>query len=424
MRTSHTAVACDRSSLIDRYRQIRALTLHLADPLSPEDMVVQAQPYASPTKWHLAHTTWFFETFVLSAHEQGFRAYDERFCVLFNSYYHTVGDQHPRPQRGALTRPGIGEVMAYRDTIDDRLTALMSACDDETIIAMAPLVELGLHHEQQHQELLLTDIKVVLHANPMRPCYREREIDSAQTESNALGWIDFEGGVVEVGHGGQGFAYDNEEPRHRRFLEPFKLADRLVTNGEYLEFIEDGGYDQPALWLDDGWTWLEGQRRHPQYWSRDDDLWREFTLDGERELNLNTPVCHLSFFEADAYARWAGCRLPTEGEWEHGAERQQIDGNFVESERLHPSAATGGGLRQMFGDVWEWTRSSHEPYPGYERPAGAIGEYNGKFMCGTFVLRGGSCATSASHVRRTYRNFFEPAAVWQFSGLRLATSSP
>ncbi len=430
-----TPVPIDRRTLLDHHRRVRSTTIALCDPLSAEDMAVQVEPHASPAKWHLAHTTWFFETFVLEAHERGFTPYDERFRVLFNSYYHGVGEQHPRRRRGALTRPSIGEVMAYRDTIDERVAALLARCDEATLAVIAPLIELGLHHEQQHQELLLTDVKLLLAANPIRPRYREEPDDgladpAARGTAGPLGWIGFDAGVVAIGHDGPGFAYDNEGPRHRRFLEPFELADRLVTNAELLAFVEDGGYRRPGPWLDDGWTWVRGgDRRHPEYWRRGDDGWREFTLHGERPLDPEAPACHLSFFEADAYARWAGARLPTEGEWEHASEGEEIAGNLLESGRLHPApapaptrAAGGGGLRQMFGDVWEWTRSAHEPYPGYRPEPGAIGEYNGKFMCGSFVLRGGSCATSRSHVRRTYRNFFAPGAVWQLTGLRLARS--
>lgn len=415
-------VMSGRDALVEHYRRVRAMTLGLCDPLSAEDMVVQVAAHASPAKWHLAHTTWFFETFVLEPHETDFTPYDERFRVLFNSYYHGVGEQHPRPRRGALTRPGIGEVMAYRDTIDERVLTLVDRCDDGTLRRIAPLIELGLHHEQQHQELLLTDVKLMLHANPIRPRYREGEEAPAGGDSGPLGWVGFEGGVVEIGHAGDGFAYDNEGPRHRRFLEPYEISDRLVTNGEFLAFVEDGGYGRPEWWLDDGWSWVGGRRAHPEYWSRKEAEWREFTLDGEPALDLESPACHLSFFEADAYARWAGARLPTEAEWEHASESAGTPGEFVESGRLHPGAARGPGLRQMLGDVWEWTRSAHEPYPGYAPPPGAIGEYNGKFMCGSFVLRGGSCVTSRTHIRRTYRNFFAPNAVWQFSGLRLARS--
>lgn len=426
-----TPVPIDRRTLLDHHRRVRSTTIALCDPLSAEDMAVQVEPHASPAKWHLAHTTWFFETFILEAHERGFAPYDERFRVLFNSYYHGVGEQHPRPRRGVLTRPSIGEVMAYRDTVDERVRVLLDAADEATVATIAPLVELGLHHEQQHQELLLTDVKLLLGASPIRPAYREGAParEPAPGPVGPPGWIGFDGGVVGIGHRGPGFAYDNEGPRHRRFLEPFELADRLATNEEMLAFVEDRGYERPELWLDDGWSWVRrAGRRHPEYWARRDGRWVEFTLDGERPLDPASPACHVSFFEADAFARWSGARLPTEGEWEHASEGEELAGTFLESGRLHPAPAPApvagdGGLRQLFGDVWQWTRSAHEPYPGYRPEPGAIGEYNGKFMCGSFVLRGGSCATSRTHVRRTYRNFFAPDAVWQFTGVRLARSA-
>ena len=424
-----TATALDQHSLIERFRGVRGTTMRLTEPLSAEDMVVQAAACASPTKWHLAHTTWFFETFVLGRFRRGYREYDERFGYLFNSYYNTVGPMHPRSYRGLLTRPGIGEVMAFRDTIDERVEALIGSCDDEeTYAELAEMIELGLHHEQQHQELVLTDAKLLLHANPLLPSYAETEAPGSAAEAGAMGWLGFDGGVVEIGREGEGFAYDNEGPRHRRFLEPYALADRTVTNAEFLAFVEDGGYERAALWLDEGWSWVGAHGvRHPLMWRESDDGWREFTLYGERALDPHAPACHLSFFEADAFARWSGARLPTEVEWEHACEGLPVEGCFVESRALHPigaGASTGTcALRGMFGSVWEWTRSAHEPFPGYAPPPGAIGEYNGKFMCGQFVLRGGSVATSVSHIRPTYRNFFEPDARWQFTGVRLARST-
>lgn len=414
-----------REAVLDRFARVRSQTIALCDPLSPEDMVVQAEACASPSKWHLAHTTWFFETFVLAGREPGFSRYRDEFNVLFNSYYHTVGKQFARPRRGVLTRPGLGEVMAYRDTIDERVRRFLATCDGQTYAEVAPIIELGLEHERQHQELLLTDVKLLLCANPLRPAYRQRAVDDPPGVAGRMEWVGFDGGVREIGHDGQGFSYDNERPRHRRFVEGFELASRPVTNGEFLDFVEDGGYASPLLWLDEGWRAVrEGGWTHPLYWNRDGDGWVEYTLAGQRTLDPDRPACHLSFFEAEAYARWAGARLPTEAEWEVAAEGLPVCGNFVESGVLHPRAAdlddAGSAPVQMFGDVWEWTRSAHEPYPGYRPPAGAIGEYNGKFMCGTFVLRGGSCATAGDHVRATYRNFFEPGARWQFSGLRLA----
>lgn len=424
-RTMHSEVSAE--SLRRRFVDIRTASIRLADSLSPEDLSVQIELHASPGKWHLAHTTWFFEEFVLQPQEPSFAPYDPRFVRIFNSYYHTVGVQHPRARRGALTRPGLGEVLAYRDVVDDRIGRLLATCDDAALSDIAPILELGLQHEQQHQELLLTDIKLLFASNPLLPAYLERDHGevSTQTTRSESEWCAFEGGVVEIGHGGDGFAYDNEGPRHRRFLEPFELADRPIVNREFQAFIEDGGYTRPQLWLDEGWKWVSEQRSHPAYWFKDSDgRWSEFTLRGEQPLAPDAPVAHISFYEADAYARWAGARLPTETEWEHAAQSVPIDGNFVERREFVPLPARDepGSLRQMFGDVWEWTRSAHEPYPGYTPPQGAIGEYNGKFMCNSFVLRGGSCATPRSHIRCTYRNFFEPGAQWQFSGVRLARS--
>ncbi len=433
----------DRDVLRQRFQRVRETTRALCEPLTPEDMVVQIETFTSPSKWHLAHTTWFFETFILEAHEPGFAPYDPSFRVLFNSYYHTLGDRHPRPRRGLLTRPGAGEVFAYRDTVEERLLKLLQTCDEATLAEFAPLLELGLQHEQQHQELLLTDVKLLLHANPVNPAYRDPPLSDADSprdrpeEGNpgAIRWLAADGGVVEIGtdrdkraahasRGEGGFAFDNEMPRHRRFLEPFALADRLITNAEFQAFIDDGGYERPTLWLDEGWSIVEARSwRKPLYWRPDGDgAWLEYTLDGLRPLDPHRPVCHVSFFEADAFARWAGARLPTEAEWEHLAEDAPIAGNFLDSGALHPRCAPieRSGARQLFGDVWEWTRSAHEPYPGYAPPPGAAGEYNGKFMCGSFVLRGGSCLTSADHIRPTYRNFFEPAARWQMAGIRLA----
>jgi ergothioneine biosynthesis protein EgtB len=428
MRRGLTHLNVDANALAERFRAIRTQSIRLADPLSPEDLSVQIELCASPGKWHLAHTTWFFEEFVLQAHEPGFAPYDDRFVRVFNSYYHSVGVQHPRALRGALTRPGLGEVLAYRDVVDERILRLLDSCPDAVIREIAPLIELGLQHEQQHQELLLTDIKLLFAANPLRPSYVDRDYGDTPDQGPAPArWIGFDGGVIEIGHDGDGFAYDNEGPRHRRFLEPFELRDRPATNRDFAAFIDDGGYTRPELWLDDGWKWIDGRRRHPRYWSRrDDNEWSEFTLSGERPLRLEAPVSHLSFYEADAFARWSKARLPTEAEWEHAAQGVDIDGNFVERREFAPIPTQDDGadvLQQMFGDVWEWTRSAHEPYPGYAPPEGAIGEYNGKFMCNSFVLRGGSCATPRSHIRRSYRNFFDPGAQWQFSGVRLARST-
>jgi len=431
--------ASDRASAAERYQFVRTRSTSLCEPLTPEDMVVQVALFASPAKWHLAHTTWFFETFVLERFERGFTPYSKAFRVLFNSYYHGVGNMHPRARRGVLTRPGLGEVMAYRDTVDERVQRLLREAGDDEMAEIVPLLVLGLQHEQQHQELLLTDVKYLLAQNPLLPAYAEEALDGdgPVTDPGPMDWRSFEAGVVEIGHDARAepdvFAYDNEGPRHRRFVEAYALADRPITNGEFLAFMEDGGYKTPQLWLDEGWATVNTDGwSHPLYWMRDEDgAWSEFTMSGKRRLDPHMPATHLSFFEADAYARWAGLRLPTEVEWEHAATMAaSVEGAFVDDRRFHPSAiqpaetddSGNAVLRNLFGDGWEWTRSSHEPYPGYAPPSGAVGEYNGKFMCGSFVLRGGSCATSRDHLRVTYRNFFEPSARWQFAGVRLARS--
>ena len=410
------------SGASQRYRAIRAVSRALADPLSAEDCAIQSMPEASPVKWHLAHTTWFFETFILSRHDPQHVPFDPAFRVLFNSYYNAVGDRHPRPQRGLLSRPSHAEVLAYRDHVDDEMSALI---DSE---ALAPellaLVELGLHHEQQHQELILTDVKHMLSCNPTRPTY-QRTWPLTPVHSARRTWLSVEGGLREIGHAGAGFAFDNEQPRHKVWVEPFQIASLPVTHGELIDFIEDGGYRRPELWLSAGWdTVVTRQWTAPLYWERQGSSWFTFTLHGMAPVERSTPACHLSFFEAEAFARWTGARLPTEAEWECAAEGLRIEGNFLESGALHPlalrEAPAEGAPAQMFGDVWEWTRSDYAPYPGFRAAAGAVGEYNGKFMCNQYVLRGGSCVTPESHIRRTYRNFFPPGARWQFMGFRLA----
>jgi ergothioneine biosynthesis protein EgtB len=395
------------------FDQVRQRSLHLAEPLSPEDCCAQSMPDASPVKWHLAHTTWFFETFILEARERDFRPHHPAFRMLFNSYYNGVGDKHPRPHRGLLTRPSLAEVLAYRIDVDRRIGALIAASPGDT--ELAGLLELGLQHEQQHQELILTDVKHLLAQNPLAPSY----LDAPLTESCAPGltsWIDYPGGLAEIGHAGRGFAFDNESPRHRVYLAPFALGSRLVTNGDYLEFVEAGGYRDPSLWLSEGWDRAcSGEIEQPLYWRRAGDGWREFTLHGERPLDLSRPVTHVSLYEADAYARWRGARLPTEAEWEFAARDLAIACGD-----LHPRAAAGDGLTQMFGECWQWTSSSYAPYPGFQPAAGALGEYNGKFMVNQYVLRGSSCATPHGHARASYRNFFPSGARWQFTGIRLA----
>lgn len=411
-----------RDWLRQRYQQVRSFSDHLCETLTPEDCVVQSMPDASPVRWHLAHTTWFFETFVLKVADPKYRPINAAFEYLFNSYYNTVGKQFPRPQRGLLTRPGFAEIQQYRQEVDRRVDELLEEDRDE-LQGLLDVVELGLHHEQQHQELILTDIKHLFSCNPCWPVYRERETP-AQAQSATQQWIRGAEGVRSIGYDGPGFHYDNEGPQHETLVQPHELATRLVTNGEYLQFVDDGGYERPEHWLSLGWNTV---REHgwsaPAYWVPMDNTWHEFTLAGLRPLNLAEPVCHVSYFEADAYARWRGLRLPSEAEWELAstAPGVQRHGNFVESEHYHPTAAEDvDGIQQLFGEVWEWTASPYTPYPNYQPPAGAIGEYNGKFMCNQYVLRGGSCATSGSHIRPTYRNFFPPAARWQFAGIRLA----
>ena len=416
--------ALEPDALSQRYRAVRAASLALAEPLSAEDCALQSMPDASPTKWHLAHTSWYFETFALEPGLPGYRSFEPEFRVLFNSYYNAVGPQHARPQRGLLTRPSLAEVLAYREHVDAHMLALLSESARARDAALREIALLGTHHEQQHQELMLTDLKHLFAQNPLAPVYRETATRSAAPADTAgAHFVAFPGGVREVGHAGGGFAFDNEGPRHRVYLEPFALASRPVTNRDYLAFIDAGGYRSPDAWLSDGWAAVQ---RHgweaPLYWQRRGDAWWTFTLGGARELGLDEPVAHVSFYEADAFARWAGARLPTEMEWESAAADAANAGNFAESGALHPRPAPeqGAGLAQLFGDVWEWTRSAYAPYPGYAPPAGALGEYNGKFMANQIVLRGGSCATPADHIRASYRNFFYPDARWQFSGIRLA----
>ena len=398
------------------------MTEALCRPLQVEDYVLQAMPDVSPTRWHLAHVTWFFETFLLEPHRPGYRPFDARYRSLFNSYYNTVGPQFSRPDRGHLSRPTVAEVYAYRAHVDRAMGALLRGTEDA---ALEALVELGVNHEQQHQELIVTDIKYNLGVNPLRPlCYPPLAPSEAVAPSRVrLEWPEIAGGIVWMGHDGDGFAFDNELPRHRVLLAPYRLASRLVTNGEYLEFVDAGGYRDWRWWTSEGWRVVQERRwEAPLYWEHDGD-WLVYTLGGLAPLDPEVPVAHVSWFEADAYARWRGYRLPTEAEWEHAAADLPVAGNFQDGGLFQPRAAgddDGGDLRQMFGDVWEWTQSAYAPYPGYRAAPGAIGEYNGKFMINQMVLRGGSCATPRSHIRASYRNFFPPDARWQFSGIRLA----
>lgn len=414
-----------RPTLSARLFETRHLSVELSEGLGAEDMVVQAMDDASPTKWHLAHVTWFFETFVLARHLPGYRIFDERFNFCFNSYYESQGARHPRAKRGLLTRPGISEVFDYRAHVDEGLARLF-ARGGEPDAEIALLIELGINHEQQHQELLLTDILALFASNPIFPAYRQpRPKSVGASEAPGLGWIAYPGGIHQVGHDGAGFAWDNEGPRHDALIHPFQLADRLVTNGEWLEFIADGGYSTASLWLADGWTTVKREAwQAPLYWDHSEDQWLAMTLEGRRPLDPAAPVSHVSYFEADAFARWNGKRLPTEFEWEVAAASLPVAGNDLGTGALRPMPAgppAAGVLRQMFGDVWEWTQSAYLPYPGYRPPEGAIGEYNGKFMVSQQVLRGASCVTPSGHARPTYRNFFYPQQRWQFMGLRLAS---
>ncbi|MFQ5763401.1 MAG: ergothioneine biosynthesis protein EgtB [Rhodospirillales bacterium] len=411
-----------RAEIQARLADVRARTMVLASPLSAEDQCIQSMPDASPTKWHLAHTSWFFETFILLPFDADYQAFHPDYNYLFNSYYDAVGPRHARPERGLLSRPPLEDVHAYRRHVEDALERLFAAADGAAWARIAPLLELGLHHEQQHQELLLTDIKHVFSCNPLRPAY-EAFKPHGIAEAQALTWLDFPEGLRETGDRSNGFAFDNEGPRHKVWLNAFRIASRPVTNGEFLEFIDAGGYRQPEWWLSDGWAACRAEGwEAPLYWERTDGGWRLLTLAGMRALDPAEPVCHVSCFEADAFARWAGKRLPTEAEWETMAAAMPVAGNFADSGHFHPVPAepAADGAAQVFGDVWEWTGSAYSPYPGYRPSAGAIGEYNGKFMSGQMVLRGGSAATPVGHVRATYRNFFYPPDRWQFSGLRLA----
>ena len=408
--------------LADHYRAVRSLSARICEPLEVEDYVVQSMTDCSPAKWHLAHTSWFFETFVLKAIDRDYQSPHPQYDFLFNSYYNSVGDRHCRAKRGLVSRPTVAQTWAYRKHVDEHMLAFLKDERQSRILDIAAVVTLGIHHEQQHQELMITDLKHMFSENPLLPAYTPAPAATA-SEATPLAWISYEGGVTEIGFDGDGFFYDNEGPRHRVFLEPYSLASRLVTCGEYMAFMGDGGYERPEFWLSEGWNVVKARGwNSPLYWERIDDEWQLYTLHGLRKVDLNEPVCHVSMFEADAYASWAGARLPTEFEWEAAAASLPIQGNFVESDLFHPAPATGSdpGLTQMYGDVWEWTRSSYAPYPGYSPAPGALGEYNGKFMCNQYVLRGGSCATSVSHIRPTYRNFFSADARWQFMGIRLA----
>lgn len=410
----------ERQALATRYSAVRSTSEMLCGPLLAEDCCMQTMPDVSPPKWHLAHVSWFFETFLLKPFLAGYREFGPHFAVLFNSYYEGAGAMHPRAQRGFLSRPPLQQIYRYRQYVDEHMALLIETVAEDRWPEASFRVILGLHHEQQHQELMLTDIKHIFASQPLRPVYITAGHE-ASSPPEVLAWHEFAGGIQEIGHPGSGFCYDNETPRHRVYLEDFRLASRPITNGEYLEFMADGAYRRPELWLAEGWrTVRERDWQAPLYWEFSDGRWHAMTLSGMHAVDEYEPVCHVSYYEADAFARWAGKRLPSEAEWEVAAQGVAISGNLQDSGRFHPAAARGTGMAQIYGDVWEWTQSPYSAYPGFRPLAGTLGEYNGKFMCNQIVLRGGSCATPADHVRASYRNFFYPGDRWQFSGIRLA----
>jgi ergothioneine biosynthesis protein EgtB len=417
---SAAPVVLDRDALARRYAEVRAQSEALCAPLAVEDYVVQSMADASPAKWHLAHPTWFFEHFVLGHFVAGYAPVHAGYAFIFNSYYETVGRFFPRPHRGLLTRPTVDEVYAYRKAVDARVGALIADANESVLASLATRIELGLNHEQQHQELLLTDVKHLFSINPLRPAYRETTPPSG--EAGELRWREYDEAIRWIGHAGGGFAFDNETPRHRILMPAFRIASRLVTNGEWCEFMDSGGYRRAELWLSEGWKAVQEHGwAAPMYWERQDAGWWRSTLGGFRPVDPHAPVCHVSFYEADAYARWRGRRLPTEAEWEHAASAEPVRGNLRDTGALDP--VPGNGASQYYGDVWEWTASPYLAYPGFEPLAGSLGEYNGKFMCNQLVLRGGSCVTPEDHVRPTYRNFFYAPDRWQFMGVRLAENA-
>ena len=417
-------MAFEREPLAERFRAVRGTTERLCRPLAPDDYQIQAVVEVSPTKWHLAHVTWFFETFVLGAFASGYRPFDPRFTGLFNSYYETVGRFHPRATRHVLSRPTVEQVYLYRSHVDQALQALIPDVPEDRWDEFSTRLTLGLNHEQQHQELLLTDIKRNFSANPLFPAYAEAPPREAPAEAAPLRWIDGHGGMHEIGHAGSGFSFDNEKPRHRMFLEDYRLGSRLVINGEFLEFVREGGYEDARLWLSDGWHVAQEEKwKAPQYWELIEGQWSEMTLHGLRPLRLQEPVSHVSYYEADAFARWRGGRLPSEAELEVAVAGKAITGNFLEIGLLHARPAADANDGQWYGDLWEWTRTPYGPYPGFRPLDGALGEYNGKFMANQFVLRGGCCVTPRSHMRATYRNFYYPRDRWPFTGIRLAADA-
>ncbi len=415
----------ERGTLFEQYTDVRKFSEQISSPLSIEDYVVQSMPDVSPTKWHLAHTSWFFEAFVLEKFDKNYKSLHTQYNYLFNSYYTQVGERHCRPKRGLISRPTVEQVYKYREYVNNKIEDFFSNSSNKDFEKHAPVVEIGIHHERQHQELMLTDIKHVFSENPLKPVYMELPASSSNGKIPTVNWVSYPEGLYEIGHADNSFSYDNETPKHKIFLNSFNLSSRLVTNKEYIEFIEDGGYKRAELWLSSGINTVEDSGwEAPLYWEKIDNKWHHFTLSGFKEVEANQPVYHVSFYEADAYARWIDARLPAEAEWEIASADLIIEGNFVESGVYNPISLNGNSesnsLAQMFGDVWEWTSSPYICYPGYKTLPGALGEYNGKFMSNQMVLRGGSCATSISHIRKTYRNFFPPDSRWQFMGIRLA----
>jgi len=411
-----------KEQLISKFKKVRAFTETITEPLETEDYVIQVTENASPAKWHLAHTTWFFETFLLEKEVEDYDPIHPQYSYLFNSYYLQTGVPHSRSRRGNISRPTVKQVFEYRNSINKYVEDLIRNATDGQFKKWGPIIEIGIHHEQQHQELLMTDLKYMFSQNPLDIAYKTVERPRVKSIPD-LSWTSFKEGVYEVGHEGGDFGYDNEFPKHKTYIHDFELANRLVTNAEYIEFIESGAYGEPKWWLDEGFSTVRDDGWHaPLYWEKKDGVWWQYTLSGIQKVDPNEPITHVSYFEADAYARWKGFRLPTEQEWEVAAQPLSIEGNFADKGYLQPVAQQNaeGGLQQMFGEVWQWTQSSYAPYPGYEPLPGALGEYNGKFMCNQYVLRGGSCATSRSHFRKTYRNFFHANERWQFNGIRLA----
>ena len=411
-----------KTNLGQQFEAVRAFTEKITEPLEIEDYVVQVTENASPAKWHLAHTTWFFETFLLEKFLDDYSPVHPQYSYLFNSYYLQTGVPHCRARRGNISRPTVRQVFEYRESINCHVLDLIKNSTDKEFAQYAPVIEIGIHHEQQHQELLMTDLKYMFAQNPLNIVYREK-VRPRKNHIPEINWVSFEEGVYKIGHDGDGFGYDNEFPRHKTYIHDFELADRLVTNAEFIEFIEAGAYQEVEWWLDEGFSTIRDEGWNaPLYWKKEDAEWFHYTLSGREKIDPNEPVTHISYFEAEAYARWKGCRLPTEQEWEVASETVETEENFVDNDYLHPVALqeNKNELKQMFGDVWQWTQSSYAPYPGYKPLPGALGEYNGKFMCNQYVLRGGSCATSESHFRKTYRNFFHADERWQFTGIRLA----